>query len=231
MRRRRFLLSGSTLALAGVAGCLGGETTNAPANTTTESPTESPTDSKTDSPTASPTESPTDSPTDSPTEMPSTTIQNGSFESALDGWTVGKDLPEDPNNSGQPVDSDVRTTTQQAASGERALALEIDGSADDGTVWVQQQVDLSGVETLSLAGYSEKESFNEILKVAAYAGPVPEKGLSETDFDTSEHLADHEGWKTYEYPVEHDGPGLVAVGVSIVWETRALGILDDVAIE
>ena len=202
MDRRTFLATTGSLATLAVAGCLGGDDG-----------------------------SPTDPGTGSPTDTPTQTLQNGSFESDLGGWTVGKDLPEDPNNSGEPVDSDVRTTTEVAADGDRALALEIDGSADDGTVWVQQEVDLTDVETLSVAGYSEQESFNEILKVAAYAGPFPHDDLAEADFDTTEHLADHEGWKTYEYPVEHDGEGLIAVGVSIVWETTAVGILDDVRLE
>lgn len=217
MKRRTFLATSGSLATLAVAGCLDGDETD--------------NESTTDPRTGSPTDTPTDSPTDSPTETPTQTLQNASFESALDGWTVGRDLPEDPNNSGEPVDSDVRTSTEVAADGETALALEIDGSADDGTVWVQQEVDLSDVETLSVAGYSDQESFNEILQVAAYAGPVPEDGLAEADFDRSNQLADHEGWKTDEYPVDHDGAGLIAVGLNIVWETTAVGVLDDVRLE
>ncbi|WP_275738497.1 hypothetical protein [Halorhabdus sp. SVX81] len=216
MDRRTFLATSGSLATLAVGGCLDGDETD----------DGSPTDPGTGSPTDTPTESPTDSPTDTPQ-----TLQNASFESELAGWTVGKDLPEDPNNVGEPVDSDVRTTTEVAADGERALAIEIDGSADDGTVWVQQEVDLSAVETLSVAGYSDQESFNEILQVATYAGPIPEDGLGEADFDRSNQLADHEGWKTYEYPVEHDGEGLIAVGLNIVWETTAVGVLDDVRLE
>jgi len=228
MNRRTFLATSGSLATLAVAGCLDGDDDD---GSTTEPGTGSPTDTPTDSPAETPTETPTDTPSDTPTDTPSRSLQNGSFESDLDGWTVGKDLPEDPNNAGQPVDSDVRTTNEVAAEGETALAIEIDGSADDGTVWVQQEVDLSAVETISVAGYSDQESFNQILKVAAYAGPVPADGLAEADFDTAEHLADQEGWKTYEYPVDHDGEGLIAVGVSIVWETTAVGVLDDVRLE
>ena len=156
---------------------------------------------------------------------------NPSFESDLEGWTIGKDLPADPSNSDQKVDSAVEVVTKQASDGESGLKLFIDGSADDGTVWVQQEVDLSEVSTLKVDGYSEQQSFNTVLQVATYAGPVPEDGLVETDFDREHSLWDHEGWKTYEYEVDHDGPGLVAVGVNIIWETGAAGILDSVRLE
>ncbi|ACV11702.1 hypothetical protein Huta_1527 [Halorhabdus utahensis DSM 12940] len=229
MKRRTFLATTGSLATLAVAGCLDGDETAD--DSTTDPDTGSPTDSPTDTPTDSPTDTPTERPTDTPTDTPSRPLRNASFESGLEGWTVGKDLPEDPNNSGEPVDSDVRTTTELSADGETALAIEIDGSADDGTVWVQQEVDLTDVEALSVAGYSDQESFNEILQVATYAGPIPEDGLAEADFDRSNQLADHEGWKTYEYPVEHDGEGLIAVGLNIVWETTAVGVLDDVRLE
>ncbi|MEF8976893.1 MAG: hypothetical protein V5A21_11770, partial [Halapricum sp.] len=167
------------------------------------------------------------------TEPPaeSASLENGGFESELEDWTVGKDLPEKPGESDEKVDSAVEVTNEQASDGESALQIFIDGSADDGTVWVQQQADLSEVSTLKIDGYSEQNSFNTVLQVATYAGPVPENGLVETDFDREHSLWDHEGWKTYEYDVEHDGPGLVAVGLNIIWETGAAGILDNVRLE
>lgn len=171
--------------------------------------------------------------TEEPTDTTTTpdTLTNPSFENGLDGWTVGRDLPEDPNNTGEPVDSSVEVTDRVASDGDRALACTIDGSADDGTVWVEQRVDLSGVEEISVAGYSAQESFNTIAKIAVYAGPDPDRDLTESDFDTSRATEDHEEWKTYTYDVDHDGPGLVAVGISVVWETTVTRALDQIRLE
>ncbi len=202
--KRRYFLAGAAATAALVAGCSGSDAS--PDDSTTESPTTEPPDE-------------------------SATLVNGHFESELDGWTIGRDLPEKPGEEDEKVDSSVELTGEESSSGESALEIFIDGSADDGTVWVQQEVDLSEVSTLKVDGYSEQNSFNTVLQVATYAGPVPEDGLVETDFDREHSLWDHEGWKTYEYEVDHDGTGLVAVGLNIVWETGAVGILDNVRLE
>lgn len=162
------------------------------------------------------------------TAPPTATLENADFESGLAGWTKGFDLPDEPGNPGTKVDASAVSSTERASSGARSVRFTLDGSADDGTVWVQQEADLSGVDTLTVDGYSRQESFNTIAELAVYAGPVPETGLSEVDFDRSQATEDHEGWKTYEYAVDHDGPGLVAVGINVVWETTVRRYLDSV---
>ncbi|MFW6017938.1 MAG: hypothetical protein ACOCPX_03885 [Halapricum sp.] len=229
--KRRYFLAGTASVAAILAGCSGGDTTPETTDDPTDTPGSDPT--TTDPPTTEPptTEPPT---TEPPTTEPpdeSAALVNGSFESGLDGWTVGKDLPEKPGESDEKVDSDVEVVSSQASDGESALEIFIDGSADDGTVWVQQEADLSEVSTLKVDGYSEQNSFNTVLEVSTYTGPVPEDGLVEADFTTDPSLWDHEGWKTYEYDVDHEGTGLVAVGLNIVWETSAAGILDNIRLE
>ncbi|MEF8830796.1 MAG: hypothetical protein V5A23_04585 [Halobacteriales archaeon] len=229
MRRRTLLSWLAALTVPTVAGCA--DPPKVPSYTATGTPTDSPGAGHPD-PTADP-DSPDATPTasNSPTATPPpTSLQNGSFEDGLAGWAVGRDLPDRPGNPGTPVAADVSVDDRMAADGDRSLRLAIDGSADDGTVWVQQPVDLTDHETLAVAGYSEQESFNTIAKVAAYAGPLPDGGLSEADFDTDRATEDHEGWKTYEYEIDHDGPGVVAVGMSVVWETRVLRHFDDVGL-
>lgn len=168
-------------------------------------------------------------PTEEPTETTTPdTLTNPSFESGLDDWTIGRDLPDDPNNPGQPVDSTVAVTDRVASDGSQALACTIDGSADDGTVWVEQRADLSDLTEITVAGYSAQESFNTIAKLAVYAGPDHDRDLTESDFDTSRATEDHESWKDYSYAVDHDGPGLVAVGISVVWETTVTRVLDQI---
>lgn len=163
--------------------------------------------------------------TDPGTVDPTVQIVNGSFEDGLTNWTVGKDLPEQLG----PDAAEAETSTELAADGETTLALTLDGSHDDGTVWVQQRADLTNVSTLKVDAYSPEPSFNEVTQMATYTGPVTE--LAEIDFDRSEQVRDHSGWKTYEYPVDHDGEGLVAVGINIVWETTATRFLDHVRLD
>jgi len=166
---------------------------------------------------------PNGTPTTDP--APPSSLTNPSFESQLEGWTVGRDLPTDPN-TGDPVETDATTTDERANDGERSLALFIDGLQDDGTLWVQQPVDLSDAETLAFDVYSPSESFNTRAKVAAYAGPGGE--LAEEDFDTTAAADGHEGWNTFEYDVTSAAEGIVAVGVSMVWETKLTTLLDNV---
>ena len=221
MKRRHFI--GAVAAgLSTLAGCQGDGS----------QPEESPTDESPEtSPTPTPVEdgTPTRTPeTGTPTQTPGPELENASFEDGLRGWTIGRDLPADPNNPDRKVASEADVTAHFASQGEQSIEFFLDGSADDGTIWVQQEVDLTDVETLAVDGYSASESFNTIAKMAVYAGPVPENGLTEGDFDTERATEDHEGWKTYEYPVSHGGPGLVAVGISVVWETDVYRQLDDV---
>lgn len=163
---------------------------------------------------------------------PQPTLDNGSFEDGLNSWTIGRDLPTDPNVEGdQPVESDVSVSTDYAVDGDRSCALFIDGRQDDGTLWVQQRATLDDSTQLAVDFYSEQESFNVITKVAAYAGPDPDRTLTESDFDTSATTEDHAGWKTYEYDISYDGIGLVAVGISVVWETAVARYLDNVRLQ
>lgn len=154
-------------------------------------------------------------------------FQNGGFEDGLAHWVPRSDVPEDPN-TGKPVAHSVTASPAQASTGASSVELFVDGRQDDGTIWVQQQAALADVETLAVDVYSPEESFNTITKVAAYAGPNPSKPLTEADFDTERAVEDHAGWKTYEYPIDHDASGLVAVGISVVWETRVTRYVDTV---
>ncbi|MGB9985498.1 hypothetical protein [Salarchaeum japonicum] len=119
-------------------------------------------------------------------------------------------------------------SSRYASDGETSLRAFIDGRQDDGTVWVQQPVDLSQYDYLAV-DYQVSRSFNEILQAAVYTGPDTDS-LEERDFDRSNSLSGHDaaGWKTFVYDVPHDSEGIVAVGFNIVWETGAVGFLDNV---
>ncbi|MEF8973581.1 MAG: hypothetical protein V5A15_01720 [Haloarcula sp.] len=217
MRRRRYLTTLGAAMTASLAGC------SADGNDTPDS---TPTGTQTTTPTLTPTDSSTPNPTRTPTPRPGLT--NPSFEDGLAGWTVGRDLPEDPNDPGTPVASTVEASSAQASVGSQSVRMELDGSADDGTVWVGQGADFGDVDTLRVDCYSEEATFNILAELAVYTGPMPEGGLSEADFDTSEQTGDHAGWKTYEYPIEFTGTGVVAVGMNVVWETTVERFFDEV---
>lgn len=153
-------------------------------------------------------------------------LVNPSFENGLAGWRIDADLPDDPNTD-SPVRARANRTTDPVSDGEWALSLFLDGSQDDGTIWVQQPVDLSTAMTLSVDVFSEQESFNTVTNLAVYAGPDPGRDLREQDFDTTRPTEDHEGWKTQSYAVGQAEEGLVAVGISVVWETEVTRVLDN----
>jgi hypothetical protein len=154
---------------------------------------------------------------------------NGSFEQGLQGWEIGHDLPVDPNDPDEHVHASATVSTHRASHGDRSVQFTIDGVADEGTIWVQQPVDLTDVDAIAIDVYSRGESANVMTLAAVYGGPVPgPSGLTEDHFDTSRPVEGHSGWETYEYPVSHDGPGLVATGISVVWETTVTRYVDDV---
>ena len=229
MRRRSLLAMSGTALTTAIAGCsaLGSDDSDP-----TDTPTETPTNTTNPEETSDPTEGTTDP------QVPAD-LQNGSFEDDWTAWEIGRDLPADPNgDTARSVASEVAITTRNVlgrgrtgptTDGVTSLRLFIDGSQDDGTVWVQQPVDLSDYDYLAV-DYRVSTSFNEIMQSAVYAGPAVEGGLSEADFDRSNSLSGHdaEGWKTFVYEVDHDGPGIVAVGTNIVWETGAAALLDNV---
>ncbi|QRV17360.1 hypothetical protein JMJ58_19760 [Haloterrigena salifodinae] len=109
------------------------------------------------------------------------------------------------------------------------MALYIDGTADDGTIWVEQPVNVSRVRTVTVDVYSQQESFNRMSQVAFFAGKKPRSGLEESDFDREKDIEDHSGWKTYSYSVDDlSGTVTLAIGMNVVWETGVRRYFDDI---
>ena len=155
-------------------------------------------------------------------------LANPGFEDGLLAWVIGRDLPVDPT-TGQYVASRARSTTAVASEGERSCELFVDGRQDSGTIWAQQAVNLTGVTSLSFDVYSPEESTATISRVAAYAGPRPNRGyLRAAHFDSTRPVEDHEGWETVEYPVDAEGVGLVAVGISVARQAEITRYVDHV---
>ncbi|HPD31222.1 MAG TPA: hypothetical protein PLL20_14620 [Phycisphaerae bacterium] len=170
-----------------------------------------------------------------PVEEP--VIFNDGFETGLGSWMQGSDVPEDPNNPGNPVAWAIEQSDAQAVEGRYSARFCLDGGQDDGTIWLVREFDVTAGRVysvmLSLSLWSESESFNTLAKVAAYAGgKAPD---AESDFDVSMAADQVAGWKTYTYVIDAtattNGKIRVAFGISAVWETQLTYYIDDVAIE
>jgi hypothetical protein len=159
------------------------------------------------------------------------------FEGGLEGWQVGAEVPQDPNRPGQEVEWSVELSDEQASAGSRSLRLQLDGSQDDGTIWLARPLALQPGQPrtvrLSFDLWSVSESWNTLAYVAAYAGPRPPAG--EDDFDLSQPANLAEGWQRYSYSLtaepSPEGQLWIAVGISVVWETEVTYYVDELRVE
>ena len=160
-----------------------------------------------------------------------------SFDNGLNQWTQGADVPLDPNNPGQTVAWSIEVSQDQAHSGHQSARMTLDGSQDDGTIWLQRAFDVSTGQAYTVSVsfwlWSESESFNTLAKAAAYAGPAAPVG--EANFDVSQPANQVAGWRQYSYQFEsagnQTGELFVALGISVVWETQVTYYIDDVQVE
>ncbi len=175
----------------------------------------------------------------------------GSQDRIGDEWVTGADVPPDPNGNGT-VDWAITTTDRFARSGNQSGLYTIDGLQDDGTIWLTRSIPVDPGQRyrvdVSTYAYSEQESFNVVAHMVQYAGLTPP--AREADFpapdtvDTQgeraglrQPLARTAGWDRYGFswttPRIEQGNGTihVAVGLSVVWETRIAWPYDDIRVE
>lgn len=158
------------------------------------------------------------------------------FTHGMDDWAKDRDLPMDPNNPGNEVDWNITHVQDLTDPSYGVVRLYVDGSQDDGTIWIEREVELKPNKryngTLSFKLYSESESFNQIAAVVGYVGPADPE--SEGDFAVLGPANQVEGWKTYRHSVVFrtgsDGEAWVACGISVRWETKMIYLIDDVLI-
>jgi hypothetical protein len=164
-------------------------------------------------------------------------VQSQGFEEGFGDWVSDADVPLDPNNPGQPVEWHVSLVSNISHSGQNSLRLFIDGSQDDGTVWVEKEVDVPRNSlirvVLSFWFYSTEQSDNEIAVVCAYANLAnPEVEADFTFLGSANEVA---GWRDYSLMTSlysgSSGKLWVAVGISVSWETRMTYYVDDIEIK
>jgi hypothetical protein len=123
------------------------------------------------------------------------------------------------------------------AEGTASARFTLDGSQDDGTIWLTRPFDVAAEESfrvqLTFDLWSASESFNTLANVAATAGSRPPR--EENDFNLGQPANQSEGWRTYEYEFDvrsgSEGEIWVAFGISAVWETEMTYYVDDVRVE
>jgi hypothetical protein len=59
-------------------------------------------------------------------------------------WLLGSDVPDDPNNPGNTVQWHITHTSNVSRSPTTSAEFFIDGGQDDGTIWLQRKIALSG---------------------------------------------------------------------------------------
>jgi len=164
-------------------------------------------------------------------------IQYQSFEEGFGDWVSDADVPLDPNNPGQPVEWHISLVSNVSHSGRNSLRLFIDGSQDDGTIWVEKGTDIPKNSLihvmLSFWFYSAQQSDAVIAVVCAYANVAnPEV---EADFTVLGPANEVAGWKEYAIMANlYTGSSdrlWVAVGISVRWETHMTYYIDDIEIQ
>lgn len=155
-----------------------------------------------------------------------------SFEAGLTDWIIGADLPEDPNNPGNPVAYSITQSSLRRHAGEHSAEFSIDGLQDDGTIWLMRSVQVPGGASkidLEFQLYSDTESFNTIAVVVGYVGP--DKPILEEDMVDLGPANQAAGWKLYSHSVDAEqGETWIAFGVSVRWETQMTYWVDSVKI-
>ncbi|MDY6770394.1 MAG: hypothetical protein SV186_00380 [Candidatus Nanohaloarchaea archaeon] len=114
----------------------------------------------------------------------SDSFEDGFGEWAGQGqWQTAADVPTDAN-TGQPVEWNITTTQRAAHNGNKSVAFLIDGLQDDGTIWLQRDLQLEpGTRyniSLSVSALAPVNSFNIVSHVVLYTGTTPPSG--ETSF-------------------------------------------------
>jgi len=172
----------------------------------------------------------------SPELQPNQTTFFDDFENDFSDWTIGSQVPEDPNNPGQNVEWLIQRSTNHSFSGKYSILFEIDGRQDDGTIWITRKLTLEPNSeksvNISFQLWSGEESFNTLAAVVGHIGVnVPQ---AEPDFQVLGAANQEAEWKAYglskEIAVNNTGEVYVALGISVRWETKLVYFADSVEI-
>ncbi len=192
----------------------------------------------------------TTNPTDTSPSEPDRITLSESFEDSPARWHERAQVPEDPNTNGT-VAWSIEPDQRYASESNRSMLYRIDGNQDDGTIWLQTNMSIQEghryIITMEADAWSQSESFNKLAQIVMLTGTEPPQG--ETDFPQSgstwttdnrttgglrADLDTKAGWKTYRYswqtPEIRQDHLVVAVGISVVWETQLAYPIDAIEV-
>lgn len=172
------------------------------------------------------------------------------FEEGFTGWSRDSDVPEDPNDPGNPVAWMITRSTERAAAGSASLRYYLDGSQDDGTIWIVRGLSVEPGQAYDVSmrteAWSASESFNTIAHLVMYAGvkrPTSEESFPDPGSNSAgagvtdtgglrEPLNRSDGWTPYVFswktPELETETIYIGIGISAVWETEMTYFVDDV---
>ena len=159
-----------------------------------------------------------------------------SFERNLQGWDRDHfiDCEQGPN----PCDFNwrIRRSREQAQHGTHSLKAFLDGTNDDGTIWLERQFDTgSGAPATVVVTFWLRSEFQADINtwpVVAYAGANnPETESDFTIVGQTEHRA---GWSRYTLVQKvdpgPDGRVWAAFGFGATWESERTYFMDSVSV-
>lgn len=157
-----------------------------------------------------------------------------SFENGLQGWTRDHfiDCEQDPTPC--TFNWRINRSTQQAKSGTTSLKAFLDGTNDDGTIWMERQFQVNGPATVEVTFWlwSESQSDFNTWPVVAFIGKRnPE---TEIDFTIVGQTDRKAGWARYSLTRTINGGASgkvwVAFGFGATWESERTYFLDSVQV-
>lgn len=75
-----------------------------------------------------------------PSSQPEQKVFFDDFENDFGIWITDSNVPQDPNNPGEPVAWAIERVPNSSFSGEYSTLMRIDGRQDDGTIWIERKV-------------------------------------------------------------------------------------------
>jgi hypothetical protein len=165
-----------------------------------------------------------------------------SFDAMDRTWSIEGDPAETSTESAYDVG-----LVENTYSGNRHVQYDIDGTGDQGTVWIRSTVDVEPGTAyegeFSVNGYTPEASYNQLSSLRAYVGPdqpqqtsdFPDErenfnynndgGLKVNPWETSGWDQYDQMWETPEYDTDQLH---IAVGFSTNWETQFQHLVDNV---
>jgi hypothetical protein len=158
------------------------------------------------------------------------------FENGFGDWTIGSQVPEDPNNPGHNVEWLIQRSTNHSFSGKYSVLFGVDGRQDDGAIWITRKLMLEPNSeksvNISFQLRSGEKSFNTLAAVVGYIGI--NEPQAEPDFKVLGAANQEAEWKVYglskEIAVNNTGEVYVTLGISVRWETKLVYFADSVEI-